>query len=760
MIISAFLLLACGGGGGGSSSGGGGGGGGASSSTLTLSSSNVTISTPQWGSPPEFTDVTATLTGAAEGLTVAFAPGASTADWLVIETADGSQSNQVLLRFTTNTTSLAPGNYNTSLRVTSGNAAGAALDTRDIAVRLSITAGVAIELSPTEIDLGLVRVSDTPVTRTVSVTAEGDWTASSLNNSFSLSANSGNGPGDIELTFVPNSISADSDTLTVTDADASDNQSQTQITYSFVAEIESSPAELAFESVADGEARTETISITASGETLDWGLSADEPWISFSSTSGQTDADVIVTANPAGLAAGTYMATITLTEPVGSQSKAIPVTFEVAPKRLIPSTKGLLLNSFPSSSKLTANIAIDDNARGGANWTAVSDAAWLSVTASGITGDTLIATADPSAVTVNSFSEATVTLSSGDVSISEDTTLKIGFWRGSADPTAVLEEISQRYFLAADPVRPYVYLGFNEDSFGTDRIETYNIYTGAKVGTAIEPTINPGNMSVSDDGAFLYVTDDTSGGDSTIIERIDLETGQPLNQWSLVEVSSGGINAQNEIHFARVEGVPAIYSAVGAVLHGETGEVLGQYPGSGLFTVSKNGRTVCFDTTSVSPNSAQCTTLNVSGLASGEISITPNVTTETPFSSLNFGTDIALSPDGETVYIADQFDFKRANVDDFIYIPGGFNVDPFVGDVEVAQNGEVFIFYESLDAGVNAIRRFTPDGATIATGFTTESILDNDTLVISGDGSRTAITTFDSDNTDDNFWRLEIVTVE
>lgn len=758
MMMSTFLLLACGGGGGSSSSGGG--SGPVTSSTLALSATSVTLSSPQWAAQPEFANITATLSGDAAGLVVSLAPGSDSADWLIVETEDGSRSDQIVLRFNTNTTSLAPGTYSTRLRITSGNAAGTALDNRDINVSLSITAGVAIEVSPETLDLVFVRNRLGSVTRTVNVTAEGDWTAMSERGSFSLDKISGNGNDALELEFFPNSISTDTARLIVTDADSPENEAETLITFTYVAEIESSSYDLMFEGIAGSDAQSETISITAENETVDWALSADEPWVSVSASSGQTDADVVVSVDPSGLDAGTYTAVITLTEPLASQSKSINVTFEVAPKRIIPSSKGLLLNSFPASADLMANILIDDNAGGGADWTAVSDAPWLTVTASGVTGDTLVAAADPDSVADDSFSEGTITVSSSDAAITEDTTIKIGFYKGSADPVAILEEIPQSFALAADPVRPYVYLSLNEDSFGTDKIETYNIYTGAKVGVSIEPSINPGKMSVSDDGAFLYVTDDVNGGDSTIIERIDLETGASLNQWSLVPVSSGGINRQDEIHFARVEGIPAIYSAVGAVLHGETGELLGQYPGSGNFTVSQNGRTVCFDTTSISPDSANCTTLNISGLGTDTVSITPNVTTETPFNTLNFGSDIALSPDGETVYIADQFDFLRAKVEDFVYIPGGFNVDPFVGDVEVAQNGEVFVFYENSDAGLNAIRRFTSDGATIATGFTTESIIFNDTLVISGDGSRAAITTFDSDNTEENFFRLEIVTVK
>lgn len=450
---------------------------------------------------------------------------------------------------------------------------------------------------------------------------------------------------------------------------------------------------------------------------------------------------------------------VTLTQPLTSQTILIEIALEVAAKALKPSSKGFLLNSFSTSSNLTREIVINDNSNGGANWTATSNSPWLSITPiSGVTGDTLTIIADPNSVSNDNLFQGTVTLSSYDIGFASDETVTVGFWKGSSSPGNVLKEISSTYRITADPVRPYVYLSFDEDSFGTDRIETYNIYTGDIVGSAMNPTINPGHMTVSDDGSFLYVTDENSGGDATVVEQIDLTTKQPLNRWPL-PTSSNGINSQTEIHFARIEGVPAVYSATGAVLHAETGQTIGSFPGSGVFTVSQNGRTVCFDTTSGSPDSSRCTTLGISGIASGNIDIFPITTTETPFNTLEFGVDIALSPDGNTVYIADAREILRARVEDFVYIPGGFNVDPFLQDVEVAQNGDIFIFYENFDAGRNAIRRFDSDGATIGTDFTTEAALFSDTLVISGDGSRAAIATFDSDGVNENFWRLEIITV-
>lgn len=263
MFLAAFSLVAYGGGGGDSSSSGG----GSSSSTLSLSSSSVNISAVQWGGVPSSTDITATLSGDAEGLVVSFATGANSADWLDVQTEDGNQTNQILLKFNTNTNTnnLTPGNYSTSLTVTSGNSAGTALDTRNINVNLTMAEGMPIEVSPTDIDLNLIRLSHVAGTREITVTAEGEWNAVSQNGSFSVSPTTRTGSQDITLSFTPSNIFGGSDILLVRDADSIENSGQTKIIYNLVSPIESSTLSLSLEGIAGGEIVSETVAISTPG---------------------------------------------------------------------------------------------------------------------------------------------------------------------------------------------------------------------------------------------------------------------------------------------------------------------------------------------------------------------------------------------------------------------------------------------------------------------------------------------------------------
>jgi fibronectin type 3 domain-containing protein len=67
--------------------------------------------------------------------------------------------------------------------------------------------------------------------------------------------------------------------------------------------------------------------------TLNWTASANQPWMGVSPNSGTAPSSVTVTFSTAGLGAGTYNGTITITAPgAGGSPKSIPVTLLVAPQ--------------------------------------------------------------------------------------------------------------------------------------------------------------------------------------------------------------------------------------------------------------------------------------------------------------------------------------------------------------------------------------------------------------------------------------------
>jgi hypothetical protein len=63
----------------------------------------------------------------------------------------------------------------------------------------------------------------------------------------------------------------------------------------------------------EGDTDSRTFSILNTGiGTLEWSISADQPWMTVSPTSGTNSGEVSVTANTAGLGPGNYSGTITI----------------------------------------------------------------------------------------------------------------------------------------------------------------------------------------------------------------------------------------------------------------------------------------------------------------------------------------------------------------------------------------------------------------------------------------------------------------
>jgi uncharacterized protein (TIGR03437 family) len=94
------------------------------------------------------------------------------------------------------------------------------------------------------------------------------------------------------------------------------------------------PASLSFSSVTGGAAPAgQTISVTSSGAALTFTTSVSTTsggnWLSVSPASGATPATLTVTANPAGLGAGTYLGTVTLM-PAGSGNSPLSYNISLA----------------------------------------------------------------------------------------------------------------------------------------------------------------------------------------------------------------------------------------------------------------------------------------------------------------------------------------------------------------------------------------------------------------------------------------------
>jgi glucose/arabinose dehydrogenase len=187
-----------------------------------------------------------------------------------------------------------------------------------------------------------------------------------------------------------------------------------------------SPSSLSFSGVPGGpNPASQSLSVTNTGSgSLTWMAASSQPWLSVSPTSGTVPDTFAVTAGIAGLTAGTYSATITLTSPEATNSPyTVPVTltlassaaFGISPASL--SFTGAAGGPTPSAQSLS----VTNTGGGSLTWAAATSQPWLSVDPiAGTAPATLGVTVSSAGLTAGTYN-ATISLTSSQASNSPQT---------------------------------------------------------------------------------------------------------------------------------------------------------------------------------------------------------------------------------------------------------------------------------------------------------------------------------------------------
>jgi Viral BACON domain len=185
-----------------------------------------------------------------------------------------------------------------------------------------------------------------------------------------------------------------------------------------------SPASITFAALPGATPPPQTVNVSAGGAATTWGIStsAGAPWLATSVSTTLTPGVITVSANPAGLAEGTYNATITLSAPGATNSPiTIPVTLAV--KTAVMSVSPTTLNFFgaPNFNPVSETFQVLNLGTGTLNWTATVTSSWLGVSAlSGAAPSTVTVAPNTSTITTGNYSD-TITVSSRDVTNSPAT---------------------------------------------------------------------------------------------------------------------------------------------------------------------------------------------------------------------------------------------------------------------------------------------------------------------------------------------------
>lgn len=598
LLLVMSILVACGGGGGGGSSSSSGGSGGTpapvETDTLSLSQGAITFSVTQYEAAPSPVTVTATITGSnTAGIVFGTLPGVeSLPSWLSVELGD-LVNNRVDAVFNIITTDLPAGTYPFTVRAVTFDANEQALDTADIALTYEVAEGVPISVSPKSVDVEMHYASD-PISQVMSVTAGNyDWAASSSEANFDISE--GTGSQDVTLSILPVQQSQVDENgqfqggVNVLQNGTSNSDFFT-INYMMFPTLENFGDEILLNAVARNSDGGEA-GVNLRGTGLDWSASSDQLWLTFSASSGTITTEDDVSDSPEGddflvkvdastLEEGRHEALITVTANA-DQTLEIPVTVEVAAQKLQPTQLGVALSQTANTAKLQSAIDINTNTNRIANWAASSNMAWLEVTASGTVMNDLIITADPTMLLDETFSEAIVTLTSPDPEITTTETIRVGFYKSAMSPLDTVLTLGNfsltDFSIASDPIRPFAYIYSGEEFTDVRELSVLNIYTGL-----VENTINTAsrvlNLTVSDDGAFLYLIRGSDG--QGFVDVVDLDTQSIVDTW-IYSAPSNSSSFPTNVTFARISNNPYIFISDGVIIDAENGEFLSLARGVG-----------------------------------------------------------------------------------------------------------------------------------------------------------------------------------
>ncbi|MGC2198086.1 MAG: choice-of-anchor D domain-containing protein, partial [Terriglobales bacterium] len=302
--------------------------------SLTVSPASLTYAYQIGGSTPAAQALALSSSGSAVSYTTA-----TNAAWLSATPASGTAPGN--LSVSVNPSGLAAGTYTGNVTITS---AGASNSPKTVAVTLTVTAAAAPTLSASPLSLSFTYQSGgtTPAAQTVNLTSSGavSYTAAASPGWLSVTPAGGSTPGSLSVSVNPAGLAAGSYTgaVTVTAAGASNSPLKIAITLAVMGTPPSNPSlnitpgNLSF-TYASGTTTsgTQNLSVASSGSTLNVTAAASGgAWLTVTPSTGSTPAMLKVSANPTGMAVGTYKGTITITSSGAANTpQTVPVSLVV-----------------------------------------------------------------------------------------------------------------------------------------------------------------------------------------------------------------------------------------------------------------------------------------------------------------------------------------------------------------------------------------------------------------------------------------------
>lgn len=401
--------------------------------------------------------------------------------WLQVATQSGTTPSTVTVAV--NTAGLAAGTYSGAINITSTNSGNGSVL---VPVTLTISAGAALQLTPGTLSFAYQLGQAQPANQSVTVASQtgilGYTTAVTTNsgqNWLTVSPTTGTAPGNFVVSVVPAGLTAGTyqGTITVT-ASGSNNAPQTipvTLVVSSTSLLLASPNFVSFTAPQGSSTSSfQNVALTSTDQTpiafnVTSTTNSAANWLLVSTSTGTTPANLTISANPSGLAPGTYTGTVTLTATtpanVANSPQGITVTLVVTPTATLavsqPTLSFTQSTSGPAPNSQTVSVTSVGNAitfatnatvTAGGNWLSVTPInattpAILTVTANGAnlgpgtyTGQ--ITLTSPGAAAPQVISVTLTVANAPTIAISPASLAAVNFQVGGANPTAQTLAIS------------------------------------------------------------------------------------------------------------------------------------------------------------------------------------------------------------------------------------------------------------------------------------------------------------------------------
>jgi hypothetical protein len=389
--------------------------------------------------------------------------------WLQVANQSGTTNGTITVNV--NTAGLAVGTYTGVINVSAPSAGNTSLS---VPVTLNINAGPVLQFSVPSLSFAFQVGQAQPQSQTVVIGSASGTVGFSVTTQtanmgswLTVSPTNGSAPGNlvVSVNTAGLAVGTYTGTISITPSGGATNTPQTipvTLVVSNTALFVLSPSAATFtDTIGSSGSSFQNLAVTSTdGTAIPFSVVANTSvgsnWLLVSSNSGTTPTNLSITANPAGLAVGTYTGSVTITATAGTVANSpqtFPVTLNVVSSNTLSVTPASLTftqatgGSSPPSQTLSVTSTGASGTGGQITFAATvslnQGAGWLTVTPSNATTPaTLTVTANGASLTAGTYTGQITLSSPGVTSQTVNVTLNVGSGGGGFTNSGSMAQVA------------------------------------------------------------------------------------------------------------------------------------------------------------------------------------------------------------------------------------------------------------------------------------------------------------------------------